>query len=77
MNTDTVEGNWQQFKGKIKAQWGKLTDDDFDVIAGQRDQLLVRIQQRHGISREEAERQVADWERRDGRTPAAIWMERV
>ena len=77
MNKDTVEGNWKQFKGKVKEQWGKLTDDDFDVIAGQRDQLLGRIQERHGISRDEAEKQVTDWERRDGRTPAAIWMERV
>ena len=77
MNKDTVEGNWKQFKGKVKEQWGKLTDDDFDVIAGKRDQLLGRIQERHGISRDEAEQQVAAWESRDGRTPAAIWMERV
>jgi uncharacterized protein YjbJ (UPF0337 family) len=77
MNKDTVEGNWKQLKGKVKEQWGKLTDDDFDVIAGKRDQLLGRIQERHGISRDEAEEQVAAWETRDGRTPAAIWMERV
>jgi uncharacterized protein YjbJ (UPF0337 family) len=76
MNKDTVEGNWKQLKGKVKEQWGKLTDDDFDVIAGKRDQLLGRIQERHGISRDEAEKQVAAWENRDGRTPA-IWMERV
>jgi len=76
MNKDTVEGNWKQLKGKIKEQWGKLTDDDFDVIAGKRDQLLGRIQERHGVSRDEAEQQVAAWENRDGRTPA-IWMERV
>jgi uncharacterized protein YjbJ (UPF0337 family) len=62
MNKDTMEGNWKQFKGKIKEQWGKLTDDDFDVIAGKRDQLLGRIQERHGISRDEAEKQVKDWE---------------
>ena len=62
MNKDTVQGNWMQFKGKIKERWGKLTDDDFDVIAGKRDQLLGRIQERHGISREEAEKQVKDWE---------------
>ena len=52
MNKDTVEGNWKQLKGKVKEQWGKLTDDDFDVIAGKRDQLLGRIQERHGISRD-------------------------
>ncbi|MDO9402786.1 MAG: CsbD family protein [Polaromonas sp.] len=61
MNKDTVEGNWLQFKGKVKEQWGKLTDDDLDVIAGKRDQLLGRIQERHGITREEAEQQVTSW----------------
>ncbi|WP_076998791.1 CsbD family protein [Variovorax sp. KK3] len=76
MNKDTIEGNWKQLKGKVKEQWGKLTDDDFDVIAGKRDQLLGRIQERHGISRDEAEKQVTDWESRDGRTPAALWMEK-
>ena len=65
MNSDTMEGNWKQLKGKVKEQWGKLTDDDFDVIAGKRDQLLGRIQERHGISRDEAEKQVKDWEQRN------------
>ncbi len=63
MNNDTVEGNWKQLKGKVKEQWGKLTDDDFDVIAGKRDQLLGRIQERHGVTRDEADQQVAAWER--------------
>jgi uncharacterized protein YjbJ (UPF0337 family) len=66
----------KQAKGKVKEQWGKLTDDDFDVIAGKRDQLLGRIQERHGISRDEAERQVSEWESRDGRTPSALWYEK-
>jgi len=70
MNSDTVEGNWKQFKGKVKEQWGKLTDDDFDVIAGKRDQLLGRIQERHGISRDEAEVQVKEWE---GRHPGVFY----
>ena len=65
MNKDTVEGNWLQFKGKVKEQWGKLTDDDLDVIAGKRDQLLGRIQERHGITREEAEAQVTQWQERN------------
>ncbi|MDM0046372.1 CsbD family protein [Variovorax dokdonensis] len=65
MNKDTIEGNWKQVKGKVREQWGKLTDDDFDVIAGKRDQLLGRIQERHGISRDEAEKQVKDWESRN------------
>lgn len=65
MNKDTVEGNWLQFKGKVKEQWGKLTDDDLDVIAGKRDQLLGRIQERHGITREEADAQVNAWQERN------------
>jgi uncharacterized protein YjbJ (UPF0337 family) len=76
MNKDTIEGNWKQLKGKVKEQWGKLTDDDFDVIAGKRDQLLGRIQERHGISRDEAEKQVSEWERREGRTPETLWYEK-
>jgi uncharacterized protein YjbJ (UPF0337 family) len=76
MNSDTFEGNWKQLKGKVKEQWGKLTDDDFDVINGKREQLLGRIQERHGVSRDEAETQVADWETRDGRTPAGLWFEK-
>ena len=63
MNQDRIEGNWKQFKGKVKEQWGKLTDDDLDVIAGKRDQLLGRIQERHGLARNEAERQVDAFER--------------
>ena len=63
MNSDRIEGNWKQAKGKIKEQWGKLTDDDIDVIAGKRDQLLGRIQERHGIAREQAEEQVSNFEK--------------
>lgn len=65
MNKDRMEGNWLQFKGKVKEQWGKLTDDDLDVIAGKRDQLLGKIQERHGISQEEAEKQVTAWKDRN------------
>jgi uncharacterized protein YjbJ (UPF0337 family) len=64
MNTDRIEGNWKQIKGKVQEQWGRLTDDDFDVIAGRREQLAGKIQERYGIAREEAERQVRDWEKR-------------
>lgn len=56
MNQDRIGGRWKQLKGKLKEQWGKLTDDDLDVIAGRRDQLLGRIQQRHGAAREDADR---------------------
>ena len=62
MNQDRINGRWKQFKGKVKEQWGKLTEDDLDVIAGRRDQLLGRIQQRHGLAREEADRQVRGFE---------------
>jgi uncharacterized protein YjbJ (UPF0337 family) len=58
MNADRLEGNWKQIKGKVKERWGKLTDDDLDVIEGKRDQFLGRIQERYGIAREEAEKQV-------------------
>ncbi|HSI55673.1 MAG: CsbD family protein [Ramlibacter sp.] len=65
MNHDRIEGNWKQVKGKLKEQWGKLTDDDLDIIAGKREQLLGRIQHRHGIAKDEAERQVETFERRN------------
>ena len=65
MNNDRIEGNWKQAKGKLMEQWGKLTDDDLDVIAGRRDQLLGRIQERHGIAREEAETQISKFEERN------------
>jgi uncharacterized protein YjbJ (UPF0337 family) len=62
MNWERVKGSWKQFRGKVKEQWGKLTDDDMDVIAGKRDQLVGRIQAQYGISRDEAERQVRTFE---------------
>jgi uncharacterized protein YjbJ (UPF0337 family) len=63
MNWDTVAGNWTQFRGKVKEQWGKLTDDEIDMIAGQRDQLVGRIQEAYGIGRDEAERQINGFEK--------------
>jgi uncharacterized protein YjbJ (UPF0337 family) len=68
MNHDRLGGRWKQVKGKLKEEWGKLTDDDLDVIAGRRDQLLGRIQQRHGLAKEEARRQVESFERRHPET---------
>jgi uncharacterized protein YjbJ (UPF0337 family) len=64
MNWDRIEGNWKQVVGKAKAQWGKLTDDDLDVVAGRRDQLAGRIQERYGIAKDEAEKQISSWELR-------------
>lgn len=63
MNSDQFQGKWKQMKGSIKERWGKLTDDDVDIINGQNDQLVGRIQERYGIAKEEAQRQVDDWMR--------------
>lgn len=65
MNEDRIGGNWQQFKGKMREQWGKLTDDDVDVAAGKRDQFLGKLQERQGIAKEEAEKQLTDWQQRN------------
>jgi uncharacterized protein YjbJ (UPF0337 family) len=63
MNWDRIEGNWKQVTGRIKAQWGKLTDDDLDVVAGRREQLAGKIQERYGVAKDEAEKQLAEWQR--------------
>jgi uncharacterized protein YjbJ (UPF0337 family) len=62
MNWDTVKGDWTRFKGKIKEAWGDLTDQDLEVIAGKRDQLVGLIQKTYGVAREDAERQVREFE---------------
>jgi uncharacterized protein YjbJ (UPF0337 family) len=62
MNWEETKGRWNQMKGTVKKQWGKLTDDDLTVIAGQRDQLVSRIQERYGIAKEDADKQVKTWE---------------
>jgi uncharacterized protein YjbJ (UPF0337 family) len=64
MNWDRVEGNWMQLKGKVKEQWGKLTDDEIDQIEGRREQLCGKIQERYGVAQDVAERQVDDWTNR-------------
>ena len=62
MNTDQMKGNWKQLVGKAKEKWGKLTDNDWQIVEGKRDQLVGRIQERYGIARDEAECQIADFE---------------
>jgi uncharacterized protein YjbJ (UPF0337 family) len=61
MNWDQIEGAWKQLRGRAKEQWGKLTDDDLDMISGKRDVLAGKLQQRYGIAREEADRQIRSW----------------
>jgi uncharacterized protein YjbJ (UPF0337 family) len=58
MNWDRIEGNWKQFSGKVRQQWGKLTDDDLDTIGGKREELSGRIQRAYGVSKDEADRQI-------------------
>lgn len=60
---DIIKGKWRQLKGDVKAKWGRLTDDDLDVIDGNREKLLGRIQETYGVARKEAEDQLKDWER--------------
>jgi uncharacterized protein YjbJ (UPF0337 family) len=62
MNWDRIQGNWKQFKGNAKQQWGKLTDDQLEVIAGRRDSLVGTIQEAYGISKEETEKQIVAWQ---------------
>jgi uncharacterized protein YjbJ (UPF0337 family) len=63
MNWDQLEGKWKQYSGKVKENWGKLTDDDLTVIHGRRDQLIGKIQERYGIVKQEAEKQVDEFAR--------------
>ena len=62
MNWDTIKGDWKQLRGKIKEQWGDLTDDDLDRIEGKRDQLLGAVQKRYGVARDAAEKQLTEFE---------------
>lgn len=61
MNWDQIEGKWKQYKGKAKAKWGELTDDELDRIEGRREELVGLVQERYGQAREAAEKEVDDW----------------
>jgi len=61
MNEDSIKGKWNQVKGKIKAKWGKLTDDDIKQMEGNREEIIGKIQERYGISKEEAKKEYNDW----------------
>lgn len=58
MNWDQIQGNWKQFKGEAQVQWGKLTDDDLDVVEGNHQKLVGKLQERYGYAKDEAEREV-------------------
>jgi uncharacterized protein YjbJ (UPF0337 family) len=62
MNWDRIEGNWKQLKGKLREQWGRLTDDEFEQIAGKREKLAGSLQNSYGIAQDEAEKQIKDFE---------------
>ena len=62
MNWDIIQGNWKQFRGKVRSQWGKLTDDQLDMIAGKRTVLAGNIQAAYGVSKDEAEKQIKRFE---------------
>ncbi len=63
MNKDIIAGNWKQIQGKIQAQWGQLTDDDFKVASGNSEYLAGRLQERYGWDRDRAQKEVRDFER--------------
>ncbi len=64
MNTERMEGNWKIFSGRVRERWGKLTDDDMDVIQGKRDQLAGRVQKAYGITKEDAQKQIDEFEKK-------------
>ena len=62
MNWDQIEGKWKQAKGLAKEKWGELTDDDLDRIDGKRQELVGKVQEKYGVAKEEAEKQVHEFE---------------
>ena len=63
MNSDQFEGKWKQMKGSVKQRWGKLTDDDVTTLSGKKDELVGKIQERYGITREQAQKEADEWAR--------------
>ncbi len=69
MNWDQIEGKWTELQGQFREKWGKLTDDDLTTISGKRDKLAGLLQQKYGIAKEHAEKQIAAFERQLDQTP--------
>jgi uncharacterized protein YjbJ (UPF0337 family) len=65
MDRDILQGKWEQLKGKVRTQWGKLTDDDVDTVGGRKDQLIGKLRERYGYAKDDAEREVDDWLKRN------------
>lgn len=63
MNKEQMDGNWEQFKGKVRQAWGKLTDDDVALYKGNAQEFYGRLKEKQGIAREEAEKQMKQWEK--------------
>ena len=70
MNTDQLKGKWAQLKGEAKARWGKLTDDDLKSAEGNTEKLVGRIQERYGLAKEEAQKQVEEWQKSSRQKPS-------
>ena len=66
MNQDNAAGKFQQFKGKVKEAWGKLTDDDIALYNGKKEQFFGKVQEKYGIAKEDAEKKVKEWEKACG-----------
>ena len=61
MNWDRIEGDWKQFAGKVKEKWGSLTDDDLTTINGRQDQLVGKLQERYGYTKERAQQELNEF----------------
>jgi uncharacterized protein YjbJ (UPF0337 family) len=66
MNWDQIKGKWHEVKGSIRAKWGELTDDEVEQLDGNREKMVGTIQQKYGVAKEEAEKQVDEWAKGHG-----------
>jgi len=61
VNWNMIEGNWKQFTGKLRSKWAKLTDDDWNYVAGKKDELVGKLQERYGYQKEQAQKEVDEY----------------